>query len=463
MLALSIELLAGRYHATPWDRAANEGEPEWPPSPWRIARALASAWWRTPPGERPDNHVVDSLFRALGGSPRFLLPKATTGHSRHYMLKPAGDKTTLVLDAFVRVGQVPIVVAWDDVVLAEDELAALKHLADRVGYLGRAESPCVLRVIDALPEKAAIRVEPVTEPVARGEPLRLLCVSDNATLVELSESTAERRKRRVVTPPGGAFVAYTRPIDALVAPRRVDHKIQARSVTALRFAVEGSAVPPLVEAIRFADRYRAAVLKRADVSPPDVIERLRGNAASGRIRGHQHAHYLPTDEDGDGRLDHLTVWCPAGIGAEELDALDFVRLASWAFDHPVQLVLLDTLAPMERSVPVLAEAQRWVSHTPFLPTRHPKRRGGRVIEGYAYQVATELGRRGFPSPTSIKPLRAAGGQSWGSFRRERGNRAHAGDGLPALGFEIEFDDPVRGPIALGRNSHFGMGLFLPAD
>ena len=34
----------GRYHATPWDRAANDGSVEWPPAPWRILRTLYVVW-----------------------------------------------------------------------------------------------------------------------------------------------------------------------------------------------------------------------------------------------------------------------------------------------------------------------------------------------------------------------------------------------------------------------------------
>ena len=31
---------AGHYHATPWGNHVNEGLIEWPPSPWRVVRAL---------------------------------------------------------------------------------------------------------------------------------------------------------------------------------------------------------------------------------------------------------------------------------------------------------------------------------------------------------------------------------------------------------------------------------------
>lgn len=47
---------------------------------------------------------------------------------------------------------------------------------------------------------------------------------------------------------------------------------------------------------------------------------------------------------------------------------------------------------------------------------------------------------------------------WSSFRRARtcgdGRRA----GSAGYGFRIEFPEPVRGPVALGRGAHFGIGM-----
>ena len=41
-LSLRSNLSARRYHATPWDAHVNEGRVEWPPSPWRLLRALVA-------------------------------------------------------------------------------------------------------------------------------------------------------------------------------------------------------------------------------------------------------------------------------------------------------------------------------------------------------------------------------------------------------------------------------------
>ena len=50
MLLIELAFPAGRYHATPWGRHVNEGVCEWPPSPYRLVRALYDAWKR----KRPD-------------------------------------------------------------------------------------------------------------------------------------------------------------------------------------------------------------------------------------------------------------------------------------------------------------------------------------------------------------------------------------------------------------------------
>ena len=42
MLAIELTFPGGRYHATPWDAHVNEGVTEWPPSPWRVLRALVA-------------------------------------------------------------------------------------------------------------------------------------------------------------------------------------------------------------------------------------------------------------------------------------------------------------------------------------------------------------------------------------------------------------------------------------
>ena len=48
---------------------------------------------------------------------------------------------------------------------------------------------------------------------------------------------------------------------------------------------------------------------------------------------------MPTDEDGDGRLDHLTIWTPGSLDEEEFRAIVSVNtLNPGGQREPVQLV-----------------------------------------------------------------------------------------------------------------------------
>jgi len=51
---IRITLLSGRYGATPWGRSEHEGQVEYPPSPWRLLRAvLHGAFTVTDSGQLP--------------------------------------------------------------------------------------------------------------------------------------------------------------------------------------------------------------------------------------------------------------------------------------------------------------------------------------------------------------------------------------------------------------------------
>jgi CRISPR-associated protein Csb2 len=466
MLAIGVELLFGRYHATAWGRAANEGDVEWPPSPWRLGRALVDSWYRLPGDDRPDEVVIDRLLGALASAPRFVLPQGSVGHTRHYMPEADGGSTSSpVLDSFVQVDPARFTMLWDGVDLTAGDRSDLQRLLDGLGYLGRAESACVAGIVDN-PPAGGLGSQPFTEQQdpGRDDVVNVLCLDESASLESLSESTARRRGRRLDSAPSGRWVAYTRPAGAL-EPRRARPTPPAAPVIELmRFALEGPARPPITEALRVAEIMRAASLRRVNDDDAISVERLRGRSVTtdAPLEGHQHCHYLVTDEDGDGRVDHISVWCPAGLTRAARGALDVERLSSnWRLEHPVYVVLVEarTAGDLPTSGPT-AEARIWASHTPFVAVRHPKRRGGELVDGIADQVRTELLRRGFPKPVAVDAVRPAR-RAWGSFRRERDNAGRSGGQRSASGWCLEFAEPVRGPIALGRHSHFGMGLFMP--
>jgi CRISPR-associated protein Csb2 len=82
MTTIALRFPAHRFHATPWGRHVNEGIPEWPPSPYRLLRALYDGWKRKHP--EIEAAEVESVFAALAQeTPSFGLPRsAVAPHTR---------------------------------------------------------------------------------------------------------------------------------------------------------------------------------------------------------------------------------------------------------------------------------------------------------------------------------------------------------------------------------------------
>ncbi|RME25664.1 MAG: type I-U CRISPR-associated protein Cas5/Cas6, partial [Deltaproteobacteria bacterium] len=70
---VGFEFPLGRYHASPWGTHPNEGEVEWPPSPWRLVRALYASWHEKSPHLSED--LVLGLLRKLATPPAYHLPE----------------------------------------------------------------------------------------------------------------------------------------------------------------------------------------------------------------------------------------------------------------------------------------------------------------------------------------------------------------------------------------------------
>src|SRR5205823_2346433 len=105
-----------------------------------------------------------------------------------------------------------------------------------------------------------------------------------------------------------------------------------------RFALNGAVLPLVTETVPLAEHTRRVLLatckhlaRRADasLSDPDIWPLAPAfwgkNPLAQPQTSHQHAFYLPTDEDGDGRLDHLTIFAPMGFNALELQGLGRLR------------------------------------------------------------------------------------------------------------------------------------------
>ena len=145
MIAIGIRFVAGEYHARPWGVFGRDGIPEWPPSPYRLLRALIAAWKYNLPDIRED--AVFSIVRQMASAPpELILPPASVvcaeceaqdsdegGFPQHRM--------------FIRVdrGRMAYMV-WRDAVPSEEQEDILESILAHLHYLGRTESWCEIRL-----------------------------------------------------------------------------------------------------------------------------------------------------------------------------------------------------------------------------------------------------------------------------------------------------------------------------
>ena len=477
VVALEIRFLAGRYHATPWGRHVNEGISEWPPSPWRVLRMLVAMWHRHMPGEEPELFI--SLLNKLADLPCFYLPPATQGNSQHYM--PAQrDKRRLVFDTFVIIDKkTPMYIVWQDTVLSEEETKFLISLLDNATYLGRAESWADVKLVTQYPDPNCFPLQ--TGIPFDGEVVRVLVSEPGPNILgNLQYDTLLKHKQRLLDPEGSCWVNYCRRGDAFAVTYQ-RQPLHTSKVKIVRFALHCKPLPRIKDTVTIGELAR--------VSAMAMFGRINGGTASSALSGkdhegnplqnHQHAYYLPTDEDKDGLLDHLTVYVPKGISGDEQDAVTSLRSLNPGGNKPeVGLFLLGVSEDHVNALPFL-KAKVWESITPFVLGRFPKyfrtgipklRDNGRQVDGPVDQVYREWELRRALDPTlpqliSVEPVAACSLRgrlvSWASFKiwRSRGKSGNA-PGL-AYGFRLKFETSVRGPITLGYGSHFGLGLFFP--
>jgi CRISPR-associated protein Csb2 len=436
------------------------------------------------------------------------------------------EKTTLVFDTWANVGEQSIVIRWD-CDLTDDEAEQLRALVECLGYLGRSESWVEAEVIadeawltggcTAFPhtegnqlgpeweqmslvapvpahEYAAWRsktteailaqLPPLTgkKPSAKLEKQRAKAVDPYPeTLIDcLMKDTAWWREHRWSYPPGSRRVLYWRRTDALEVGVPQRPKLQAvKPVSTMLLALttpsgNRSALPPCARTLPQAELFHRATVSRFGQGERVHCPELTGRDQQGRpLRlGHRHAHVLPVDLDGDGRLDHIIVYAPMNLGGDAQRAIRSLK-RTWrkGYAGDLQLALagagdLNDLralpAPLSRSIDRLlgrpGGARVWVSATPFVPPRFLKRYGRDTLVG---QINAELASRGHPEVEQLDELPIDSETL--TFRHYTRRRQHGGAPPPVdAGYRLrlQFSEPIAGPVLLGYASHFGLGMFF---
>jgi CRISPR-associated protein Csb2 len=522
MPIIELRFPAGRLHATPWGRHVNEGAVEWPPSPWRILRALLATWYLKATADVPEPIMRELVLALASKPPVFQLPPASLGHTRHFMPdnasyhKEGGQKTfgpgkDKVFDAFIHLGG-PLRIAWD-VLLSAEQNHALALLCARLSYFGRAESIVEAKALlvdtqfkpdarELLPEES---VPPGNELIRLLSPseekLRQLQAGQSAAptappakrargkaaqtsrpplpadiFAALHAVTGDLQRAGWTLPPGSRLVDYIRPENSFdLQPVRSRPRPSSRPTVA-RFAIQSAVLPRITRALSVAERVHQALLARfPNGSAPELFA---GRDKNGKpLSGHHHAFIFCEPNGPRDAITHISVFAAAGFDAPARRALEALEKVWGHGGHDLQLVLLGFGEPNTfEDAQLFRGGKVWRSLTPFISTRHPKtHRDGRPkldsagwpIGSPAHDLRRLIAEVGLPAPEKLEilPEIAVNSRTLNplEFQTERrhgnGARAHQ----PPSAFQITFAKPVNGPLAFGYGAHFGLGLFVPAQ
>lgn len=499
MLAIGFRFSGGRYHATPWGRHVNEADVEWPPSPWRILRALIAVWHRKVDRTAYPVAALEELLAQLAGSlPSYRLPPAVHSHVRHYMpvREGAKDKNTLIFDAFARVlPEDELFAVWSDVIIDTVSQQLLDELLRGLAYLGRAESWVEARrleawegELDCVPSDTALDV--MTGEI--GEVVALFCPQSPSAYQAFRNQSQEAnpakgRKKGVLLPeswmeavsletsqlqaagwsqpPAARRVYYRRPSGALkpaAATVAVRSRKQQAAVTTVRFALYGRPLPRMEDAVRIGELGRAALMHLAEKHLGQVPALLSGHDLPEANR-HHHAFFLPECND-QGRIDHLLVHAPGGFEADHVRALQKLNRLFTRDGNEWQVIYegagdVCTFADVSC---YSGSSSKWRSLTPYMRPWHIKKNFG-VRE----QILRECCLRGLPEPVEIRPIpevlvgnmprRAV------HFHRFRSKRGLTQPDTHGSLVEVVFPERITGPLVLGFACHYGLGLFAPQE
>ncbi|MFO0874459.1 MAG: type I-U CRISPR-associated protein Csb2 [Phycisphaerales bacterium] len=514
MPTLAIRFPARRLHATPWGSHVNEGLVEWPPSPWRLLRALIGCGfsaldWRG--SVEPGRVLLEALASCV---PSYRLPSAVSTHTRHYMPVREGrlDKPAKILDAHLRfTDEAPLLVHWP-CALGDPDRDLLRRLAEALPYLGRAESWVDASLIDDCvvdAQWASPVVAEVGAPRQPGESIVTLLAPMTpqafplwrATVVNRPESAAKKRgtRGRVVDvpkdvldcltldtawlqrggwsqPPGSRWIQIRVPPAQQTRPtrsvRRAPRTVDAALIALSSETPTGRVLPSFSRCLPTAECLHATAVSKLALRGvgSDAASCLTGRDETGRrLEGHRHARIVPIDMDGDDRIDHILVHAQMGLSPEAVDALASVdQIYAKNIPHEIRSTLVGTgtldevLGPLLRSRDAMRLQQfgrgtRWTSLTPLVLPRHIKAKR----HSPADQIRAELAAFGLP----IADIRFRGRNELVSrgfyrfVRQRRDNKPQPPSTCP-YAVDLIFDEPIVGPLSLGYGAHFGLGVFV---
>lgn len=466
-LSIVVRLRDGRYDAA----GVRPSDPEWPPHPARVFCALVASafeeadwaalgWleragapevWASPHSEiavsRSAGYVVTNTIDREGGSQ--VLPGRTNGYRERVGVLPAEPDFALV---------------WPDAEPDDATLGRLVRLARRVPYVGRSTASAELAVVPAVaePRPSWTVYRPTRLGVDGAMPLRVAYPG----YLDALRAGYERGGRAWESNRLVAYIGISEPFAAAKSETTQPATQHGPYRELLIWGIRRGRVPISGDRVlAVTDMLRRAVISRVDDPVPALI---CGHGADGR----PHVAYLGLPDVGgryaDGHLLGVAVAIPDALDGEDRRALLRALLAE---SDPLTELVLPWGGPLqlehrpERTEPRGLTPRRWtagrdgartwVSATPMMLDRYPKRR-----HDVADLVARSFITAAYPEPRAVEILPASAVR--GGIHRPRLATVPNGRPIrPLAHCRIEFASPVVGPVIAGSLRYLGLGLFVP--
>lgn len=449
----------------------NEGVAEWPPSPYRLLRALYDVWQRKC-FDLPDGDVGAVLEALAASPPRFQLPAAVATHTRSYLSansKDAADKN-LVFDPFLVFDRPhACYLCWPDLEFSATHRRALGALLANMNYLGRSESWVEAELWDGPVERQfesaageSTNDEHELERVACAVPAAEY--RGNTTWMgALTFSTANLLKERASSPPLLRHVRYTVPKGAIaVNPvRRIERK--PAEIQAILLGLDATVLPLATATMEVAEQVRVRLMgahkRRMGGDESRVSPLFSGKTADGSKRlDHGHVYILPLGNQ-TSRIDRiLIVSMREAFDRDELDAVRGVRELYQRDGRPTVRCVVTWQGRLEESDQM--RCSRVVeSATPFVPPRHWRK--GRDFDRFLEdEVRRQCLNHGvIQKVVGCEPMELGGLFHLAEYRRNRKDDPVR----PGYALRLTFEREVLAPFAIGYGAHFGLGQFRAAQ
>lgn len=450
------------YHATPWGHYVNEGIPEFPPSPYRLMRALVDVWKRGRP-DWPEERVIPILSVLSSELPVFSVPPYSMHSVPIYQDTNSGNPLdgALVYDSFVMMNRGDAVfVKWECVSLSRSQLSDLAELLSMIDYLGRTESWVDMTLADDSPD-----LEWNCVPAVFGTGNSMVAVpapmhSDSGKWFDaLAQTTAQTF--RTGTPRGMSMVSYS--ISSSPSPRHAASAHRGTGISAVLYSLRSADPPAITETLAISGRIHVKLMGiYSRLFGPEIPPQLSGRNADGTVRiGPGPVSIWPYDSNGDGKLDAVLVFSDTDFSPEILRAITSLTQI-WQTENTDAYLTVINKGSFNDMLPAFVSTT-FTSETPFIPKMHYHKKNGTVERWVQEEVSKECRKHGLPVPSSVSltPSIVRGGRTyrWDQYVRNR----KGGSPMPAFLLQLTFGSPVRsGMFALGYDSHFGSGLFAKA-